>query len=41
MESLRKRINIRLINNAKYYKNGLADQVLFHRIYSIKMLLLS
>ena len=40
MESLRKRINAGLVNNAKDYKNGLADQALFHIKYLIKILLL-
>ena len=40
MESLGKRINARLVNNAKDYKNGLADQALFHIKYLIKILLL-
>ena len=31
MENLSKRINVRIVNNAKTIKNGLADQVLFHR----------
>ena len=40
MENLRKRINVRLVNNSKDYKKELADQVLFHRKYLIKILLL-
>ena len=31
MEILRKRINVVLVKNTKDYKNGLADQVFFHR----------
>ena len=40
MESSRRRINARLVNNAKDYKNGLADQALFPIKYLIKILLL-
>ena len=42
MENLRRRVKVRLVNNAGHYKkNGLADQVLLHRKYLIKTLLLS
>ena len=46
MENLRKKINVRLVNNAimllvnKTIKNGLAGQTLFHRKYLIKILFL-
>ena len=40
MENLRKRISVKLSNNAKDYKNMLVKQVLFHRKYLVKILLL-
>ena len=40
MDNLSKRINIRLINNAEDYKEYVSKQVLFHRKYLIKILLL-
>ena len=40
MEILRKRINVVLVNILKTIKNGLADQVLFHRKFLMKILLL-
>ena len=40
MEHLRKIIHFRSVNYAIDYKNGLAEQVLFHRRYLIKNLLL-
>ena len=39
MENLRKRIYVKLINNAKDYVECVADQVLFHRKYLVKILL--
>ena len=40
IKDLRQTMNVRLVNNAKDYKNGLVDKVLFHRMYLIKILFL-
>ena len=40
IKDLRQTINVRLVNKAKDYKNGLVDKVLFHRMYLIKILFL-
>ena len=32
-ENLRKRINVRFVNNAKDYKNYVGNQVLFHKSF--------
>ena len=36
-KNLRKRVKVRLVNNAKDYKNLQANQVLFHRRYLVKV----
>ena len=41
MENLRERINVRLVSNAGNYKKYVSKQVLFHRRYLVKILLLS
>ena len=40
MENQRKRISVKLINNPKKYVRCIANQVLFHRKYLVKILLL-
>ena len=40
MENLRKRINVRLINNARDYKKYASKPGLFHRKYLVRILLL-
>ena len=40
MENLRKRINVRLVNNAKDHLNMLANKLLFLKGFLIKILLL-
>ena len=40
MENQRKRISVKLINNPKKYVRCIANQVLFHRKYLGKILLL-
>ena len=40
MENVRKKINVRLVNNSGDYINIQANQVLFYRKYLVKSLLL-
>ena len=40
MENVRKKINVRLVNNSGDYINIQANQGLFHRKYLVKSLLL-
>ena len=40
MENLRKRMNVRLVNNAKDYTKIQVSQVLFHKRYLVKTFLL-